>query len=92
MLALLDLPFWDGFATTSGQIDIFRAFVKWIENKDSLPVNIKQKMLKSFDLDCFSNSDLVNIVKPSNLFDEKDMCNILGENLVDLEKEEDKLE
>merc|ERR1719369_739111 len=69
------------------EIERFKAFAKWLESKEDadLSVDVKNEMLGWFDLRKFSRKDLVKVVMKSNLFDDKEICLLLEEDLEMLE-------
>lgn len=52
----------------SSEIDRFKAFVKWIENKDDFAEDVKCEILGWFDLKKFHKRDLTGSVRKSNLY------------------------
>jgi len=69
----------------STEIERFEAFAKWLENKETIAVNVKNEMLSWFDLRKFEKYDLVRTVRKTNLFQDKEICDVLEEHLVKLE-------
>eukprot|EP00092_Neocalanus_flemingeri_P103968 GFUD01133097.1.p1 GENE.GFUD01133097.1~~GFUD01133097.1.p1 ORF type:complete len:419 (-),score=87.55 GFUD01133097.1:61-1317(-) len=66
---------------TSTEIVVFTALSKWLENKRSLPANVRLEMLSWFNLERFSKNDLVKIVRKTNFFEDKDICDVLEKHL-----------
>eukprot|EP00092_Neocalanus_flemingeri_P099299 GFUD01126679.1.p1 GENE.GFUD01126679.1~~GFUD01126679.1.p1 ORF type:complete len:320 (-),score=79.24 GFUD01126679.1:86-1045(-) len=69
------------YEKTSTEIVLFTALSKWLENKASLPANVRMEMLSCFNLERFTKNDLVNIVRKTNFFEDKDICDVLEKHL-----------
>jgi len=64
----------------SKEIERFMAFTKWLNTNEMSPVR-RNEMLNFFDLRKFDDANLVKVVRKSNLFEEKDICDVLEERL-----------
>jgi len=69
----------------SSEIVLFRAFAKWVENKESLPADVKNEMVCCFDINLFDKTDLMKTVRKTNFFDDKDICDVLEKHIENLE-------
>eukprot|EP00092_Neocalanus_flemingeri_P016692 GFUD01018055.1.p1 GENE.GFUD01018055.1~~GFUD01018055.1.p1 ORF type:complete len:429 (-),score=110.47 GFUD01018055.1:58-1344(-) len=69
------------YEKTSTEIVLFTALSKWLEKKASLPANVRMEMLSCFDLERFTKNDLMKIVRKTNFFDDKDICDVLEKHL-----------
>eukprot|EP00092_Neocalanus_flemingeri_P103965 GFUD01133094.1.p1 GENE.GFUD01133094.1~~GFUD01133094.1.p1 ORF type:complete len:322 (-),score=79.52 GFUD01133094.1:62-1027(-) len=69
------------YEKTSTEIVLFTALSKWLKNKASLPANVRMEMLSCFNLERFTKNDLVNIVRKTNFFEDKDICDVLEKHL-----------
>jgi len=77
MLALLTCE-----GRVSTEMERFSAFSAWMKNKEeSVPTNVKNEMLSSFNLDRFDKIDLVKTVRKTQFFDKKDICDALEKHI-----------
>jgi len=64
------------------EIDKFKAFAKWLENKNDVAEDFKSEMLDLFYLNEFASKDVAEIVKRSNLYEDAVMCETLGRHVL----------
>merc|ERR1719369_147486 len=77
---------------TSSEIERFIVFENWLNCQDTQLVYEKRELMEWFDLRQFDDCDLMKTVRQSNLFDEKDICDVLGEKLEAQKQEKEQLE
>jgi len=61
----------------------FKAFLIWIENKKNLDVEVKSRMVETFDLKKFSKSFLLSSVRKTGFFSEAAILDVLEVKVAD---------
>jgi len=69
---------------------VFKAFLIWMENKENLDVEVKSRMVETFDLKKFSKSFLLSSVRKTGYFSEAAILDVLEVKVADaMQKYED---
>eukprot|EP00092_Neocalanus_flemingeri_P038434 GFUD01041841.1.p1 GENE.GFUD01041841.1~~GFUD01041841.1.p1 ORF type:complete len:444 (-),score=94.28 GFUD01041841.1:82-1338(-) len=71
----------------SSEIDLFTAFVNWIKNKETVSEEVKTEMLGCFNLGQFDRKDLIDKVRKTRFFDDKEVCDVLEAHIEKLQDE-----
>ena len=67
-------------------IDLFSVFTFWVEDKKDLEENERLELLRCFDLEKFTRSEIQNVVRKTNLFKEKEIFEVLEVKYDEIEK------
>merc|ERR1712126_762707 len=71
------------------QIEMFKILVNWLKGNSDCDKEFIDKILEQFSLEKFTNEELVNFVRKSSLYTEKEILDTLSKNVRTLEDEMD---
>jgi len=71
------------------QIEMFKILVNWLKGNSDCDKEFVDKILEQFSLEGFTNEELVNFVRKSSLYTEKEILDTLSKNVKTLEDEID---
>merc|ERR1712126_173230 len=71
------------------QIEMFKILVNWLKGNSDCDKEFVDKILEQFSLEGFTNEEIINFVRKSSLYSEKEILDTLSKNVKTLEDEID---